>query len=177
MQDDVVLARRAAMGDGSAFAEIYRRCAPRIRRQLARMLHDPGEMEDVMQDALLRIYRGLDRFQGHSDLCTWTNRVAINTCLKHRHRARRRHDRETGLADALPAPAQDEPEAVALRHEVLARVARALAGLPDLQRRAVLLGPLRDRDTRATAALLGVAPGVVKRQLHRARVALRRAAA
>lgn len=159
------------------FADIYRRCVPRIRRQLARMLHDPDEVEDVLQDTLLGIYRNLDRFRGRSEPCTWAYRVAINTCLKHRHRMRRRREREVGLGDVLPAPACEEPEAVALRHEALASVASALPGLPALQRRALVLGPLAGSDLNATAALLGVEPGVVKRQLHRARVALRKAAA
>ncbi len=78
---DRELVDAAKDGDAEAFGTFMRRHQKRIYRLAAHMLRDASEAEDVTQDAFVRAYRALDRFDGRSEPFTWLYRIAVNLCL------------------------------------------------------------------------------------------------
>ena len=126
-------------------------------------------MDDALQEAYLKAYRGLDRFRPGRDFGAWLYRVTYNACIDElRKRKRSPVPREEPLDHTS---AQPGPERVVSASET---VRAALAELPTDQRVTVVLVDGQGFDHREVANILGVAPGTVASRLHRARAALRR---
>lgn len=94
---DEELVSRFQNGDASAFSEIFRRNQPTVSRLVARMLGVGSprssaveELEDLVQDVFVQVYRSLGSFRGQSRLGTWIYRIAINVVLMHRRSLRAR---------------------------------------------------------------------------------------
>jgi RNA polymerase sigma-70 factor (ECF subfamily) len=172
--DDLTL-QRAQRGESPAFAALVERYQRPVHALVGRMLVGRGSptVDDVAQEAFLRVYRGLPRFdpRGPARLGTWILTVATRACLN----ALRDHPRDVPAAE----PARDvsseasDPERSAADRDLARRVATAMAGLPEDQRAVLVLRAYHDFDYDEIAAALEVPVGTVKSRLGRAREALR----
>lgn len=166
------LAARAARGDGAAFAELVRRHDEQLRGLAYHLLEDRDLMDDVMQEAYLRAFRGLPRFRGGSSVATWLHRLTYNACMDELRRAGRRPSRAPlDEVDDQRSPAA-EPGAVVVRR---AELRAALTALPPGERAAVWLVDAAGFDYAAAGRVLDVPEGTVASRLARARPALRTA--
>lgn len=125
-----------------------------------------------MQEAFVKAYAALGRFREGAAFRPWLLRIVANeTTNLHRAAGRRRARERSAWALAEPlllAGADDDPAAAALGSERSAELVRALASLPEQQRRVVTFRYLLDLDEAETAAALGWPRGTVKSRLHRA---------
>ncbi len=80
MSEEVLL-EAARRGDEGAYAELVAPRRGELQAHCYRMLGSVQDAEDALQDALLRAWRGLPRFQGRSSVRSWLYRIATNTCL------------------------------------------------------------------------------------------------
>lgn len=135
----------------------------------------PADAEDLVQDTLLRAYRGMDTFDGRHPRA-WLLTIMRNTQI---NRTRRRRpvllDDHDAALDRL-GDEQDRyagPEAVVVGPQFDTVVAEGLAELPDRLRRAVELVDIDQLTYAEAAEVLGVPIGTVMSRLHRARVCLR----
>ncbi len=94
---DEELVERFQAGEAAAFSELFRRHQPAVARVVARMLGigQRGraatiELEDLVQDVFVQVYRSLESFRGQARLSTWVYRIAVNVVLMHRRSARAR---------------------------------------------------------------------------------------
>ena len=167
---DAALAERAARGDDRAVRWIVDRHLGPITRFAYRMLGDASEAEDIAQEAFLRLWRELPRWEPRARLTTWLHKVAHNLCVD-RLRARR------------PMSGQDAPELVDPRGEPLSQleahqrshaVARALAELPERQRAAVTLVYHQGLSNKQAAEVLGIEIDALESLLARGRQNLRK---
>jgi RNA polymerase sigma-70 factor, ECF subfamily len=166
LDDDIV--ERARRGDHDAFAAVVRHYDRDLRALVYRLLGDRDRMDDVLQEAYVRAFRGIPRFGRRASLGTWLYRIAYNACLDELRRARRAAVISLeGLEPPDPGP--DLDEAVMRRREL----ACALSGLAAEDRAAVLLVDAQGFDYRAAAEVMGVPWGTVASRLHRARARLR----
>lgn len=100
---------RARFGDRDAFDELVRPALGRLRGVVRRMVGDPDETEDVVQDALLRAYQKLGTFRGGSAFATWLVAIGTRASLDHlRTRKRWRPDAQVHARDYLHRTAEDE---------------------------------------------------------------------
>jgi RNA polymerase sigma-70 factor (ECF subfamily) len=161
----------AKRGDQHAFALLVKHYDPGLRALAYRLLGDPDRMDDALQEAYVKAFRGLSSFRGESSLGTWLYRIVYNACLDELKRDRRLV--QLPLEDAVdPAdPHPDVADAVAGR----SRLAEALAELTLEERAAVLLVDAQGFNYRSAGQVLGVPEGTVASRLNRARAALRRA--
>src|SRR6187431_667643 len=76
---DQQLVERAQKGDKRAFELLVLKYQRKLGRLLSRLVRDPGEVEDVTQEAFIKAYRALPNFRGDSAFYTWLYRIGINT--------------------------------------------------------------------------------------------------
>jgi RNA polymerase sigma-70 factor (ECF subfamily) len=179
---DLDLLGRARAGDFAAFEELVGRFQPRVYGLALRILGQPHDAEDVVQQTFLSMIEHLADFRGESAVAAWVLRIAANHALK---LLRKRRGRPTvPLADAddsfadLPhpqyiAPWRDDPADLASRHETRELIDRALAQLDDKYRAVFVLRDVEGFSVKETADLLGISEANVKVRLLRARLALR----
>lgn len=171
--DDLV--GRFRQGDLGAFEEIYRRHAGRLYSLACRMTGNPSDGEDLLQDIFVQVHRKLTTFKGESALATWLYRLAMNVCLDHLRSRGVRMDQVSDSidADGDPTPPADRGMEAAL---VVNRIdlERAIARLPEGSRAAFLLHDVEGFEHQEVAAILGIAEGTSKSQVHKARLRLRR---
>lgn len=159
------LVRRAQRGDRRAFEIVYRRLSGRIYALCLRMSADGRRAEELTQDAFVRAWERLDTFRGDAKFSTWLHRVAVNVVLQSRRAHGRRRDREE-LTDDLARYGTRAREAMPGTRLDLEK---AIAGLPDGAREALVLRDVQGYKYREIAEMMGVAVGTVKAQIHRAR--------
>ncbi len=158
-QSDDALLRRYVDGDGQAAAALTARLVPRLLGFCNRMLRDLAEAEDVVQEAMLRLWKMAPDWQpGGAKLSTWVFRVASNLCTD-----RLRKRRGVGL-DEIAEPECDRPgaEAQLLQAERLGALDAALGTLPDRQRQAVILRHLEGLANPEIAAILEISVEAVE---------------
>jgi len=156
-------------GDRAAFVKLFRFYDRRMRHVAWQVLGDRQAMEDVLQEAALRAFRGLTSFRGDSGAGTWLCRIAYTTAVDHV----RRRPRETPVdAHELPERALPDPSEAVV---ALMAFDQAFAALSDEQRVALLLIDREGLGYAAAAEVLGVAPGTIASRLFRARALLRAA--
>jgi RNA polymerase sigma-70 factor (ECF subfamily) len=148
---------------------------PRVRRLVHRLLGwsaRADELDDVVQDVLLKAWRNRATFRGDASLATWLASIAIRAAHDH---ARRTAVRRRLFAWLLP-PDAPAPEPAG-EPEPLERTRLAMQRLPHADREVLVLRYLEQRDVEAVAALLGVSRAAVDARLSRARQRLRAALA
>lgn len=176
---DSVLIATTLAGDRAAFGELIDRHRPRAVAVARRMLRDPLEAEDVVQDALLQAYLGLGGLRDAERFGAWLCGIAANLA-KMRLRAPARSfaslEELTGgrrVPPGLLATRDPSPEHAIEVRELLGLVRAAIDVLPDGQREVVLMHYVDGLSCQEIATLLGRSTGAVRVRLHRARGELR----
>jgi RNA polymerase sigma-70 factor (ECF subfamily) len=166
------LVGHVARGDEAAFRELYDRAAGQVLGTVRRVLRDPAQSEEVMQEVLLEVWRTAARFDPEAGsaaawIMTLAHRRAVDRVRSENSAARRE------LRAAVQVVDYDQvSEAVetSLEHE---RVRRCLTTLTDLQREAVTLAYYQGYTYGEVAELLGVAVGTVKTRMRDGLIRLR----
>jgi RNA polymerase sigma-70 factor, ECF subfamily len=78
---DGILVAAAKAGDQWAFAELCKRCSPMLYRTIYRIVSNPADTEDALQDCFLKAFRGLNNFDQRAAFSTWVTRIGINSAL------------------------------------------------------------------------------------------------
>ncbi len=163
------------------FMDLVRQHDRGLRMLAYRLLQDQTTMDDAMQDAYLKAFRGFSGFRRDAQARTWLYRIVYNTCLDRLRSERRRREVSLDLAaeiggdarsgSSLPAAGYglDPAEAVVRRSDLAA----ALASLPADQRAAVLMVDVAGFTYEEAAGVLDLRPGTVASRLHHARSLLR----
>ena len=164
-QEWVELARNS---DTRAFESLYRLHVDRVYGLCLRMTGNPGEAEDCAQETFIQAWSKLRLFRGDSSFGTWLHRVAVNTVLGRMRKSRREQDRLRAVAEAVDGPAMTS-DSGGMRD-----LERAMEELPSGARHVFVLYAVYGYSHEETAAMLGIASGTSKAQLHRARRLLAR---
>lgn len=170
---DRALVDRCRAGDLGAFEELYRQHSGKLFSLACRMLGNPSDAEDLLQDIFLQAHRKLDGFRGDSALATWLYRLAMNQCLDHLRSRTARTNQVTDTLDEEPGWYQPGQRGLAEQTVSKIDIERALARLPDGCRAAFVLHDVEGLEHREVAGILGIAEGTSKSQVHKARLRLR----
>ncbi len=165
LDDDVVL---AAGGDQSAFERLYRAHVARIHSLTRRML-GIHEADEVTQDIFVRTWQKLGQFRGDSAFSTWLHRLAVNVVIERRRSFAIQRERMTDDPSAL-----DFVEVAPPRPDLTVDFEHAIEHLPPGAREIFVLHDVEGYKHREIAALLDITAGTSKRQLHRARMLMRK---
>jgi RNA polymerase sigma-70 factor (ECF subfamily) len=161
-----------AKGDHAAFRAVYDQAAPAVLGTARRVLRDPAQSEEVMQEVLLEVWRTAARF----DPSLGSASAWIMTLAHRRAVDRVRHEQRAAARELRAATASidyDEVSDAAMASFEHERVRRCLGGLTDLQRESVTLAYYGGYSYREVAQLLGVAVGTVKTRMRDGLIRLR----
>jgi len=176
--DEEVLVQSGLRGDPEALERLFARYARPLYQTALRLLGNPEDAEDALQEGMLSAVRNLKRFEGRSKFSTWLTRIVINAALMQLRKQRARptvsleqedaEQRELTLGSRIPdaRPGPEETYAHKERFEILES---SLESLPPALQSAVWLRDVEGLSTAEAARALGLSEGTVKSQLHRAR--------
>jgi RNA polymerase sigma-70 factor, ECF subfamily len=169
---------RAREGDAEAFRELVEAYSPKLFRLAFRITGDEQTAEDAVQEAFLRAYRSLGRFDARSQFGTWLHRIAVNAALElvrkqQRHRSHHPHHHQEEEQQPLPSP-DPGPDRIALGLEVERAVRSALGDLSPMERTAFVLRHFEGRSIAEICDQLGLGASAGKQAVFRAVKKLRR---
>ena len=161
---DRALIERARRGDSRAFERLYREHVGRVHGLCLRMTRNPDLAADCVQDAFIKAWKALPKFEERASFSTWLHRIAVNTVLE---------KRRGSMANAemlVEDPTEYEEPVMVLDTPVEEEeLEAAIQSLPQGARDALVLCGVYGYEHSEAASMLGIAVGTCKAQLHRAR--------
>jgi RNA polymerase sigma-70 factor, ECF subfamily len=155
-------------GSAEDFDRLYRTAYPRVFRTLVAILADPAEAEDCAQDAFVHAFKAWNRWRPDAPAEAWIHRIAVNSAISYRRRARLRSVGELLRRLGRPAHGAD-PAEVATQPDLLG----ALRTIPPKLAAAIVLRHYHGYNNREIAASLGVSERTVGTRLRQAGERLR----
>jgi RNA polymerase sigma-70 factor (ECF subfamily) len=184
-EQDRALIERAKKGDRRAFRELVERHQRRAFAIALGLVRDENDAREIVQEAFLRVYRGLDAFHGGSSFFTWLYRIVTNLSIDLMRKPARRElelDETREIRDELDIPLLSrvdgaDPQDVVRRSEIAERIGNALDALPPYHRGVILMREVEGMSYEEMAEAMGVSKGTIMSRLFHARQKLQRALA
>jgi RNA polymerase sigma-70 factor (ECF subfamily) len=174
---DQLLVERVQAGEKQAFDLLVSKYQRRLMRLLSRIVHDPAEAEDVVQETFIKAYRALRHFRGDSAFYTWLYRIGINTAKNFLVMQGRRTPTSTDT-DAEQAEVFDDgehlrdintPESMLASKQIAQTVNAAMEALPVDLRTAIALREIEGLSYEEISAIMACPIGTVRSRIFRAR--------
>jgi len=170
--------RLAQTGDAAAFEHLYQIHSRRVYALCLRMVGNPADAEDLVQEAFLQLFRKIGTFRGESAFSTWLHRMTVNVVLMRLRKKALPTDslEETMEPDAENAGPKRDVGAPDLRLSgAVDRVnlERSIEKLPPGYRSVFVLHDVQGYEHNEIAGIMGCSVGNSKSQLHKARTRLR----
>ena len=167
--EDSALIQMTLAGQSEYFVALMDRHMSAVTRCVRSIVRNPTDAEDVLQETVLKVWRGLSTFRSESSFRTWLTRVAMNQAMEsHRRQGPSRSRRADVNLDAIAAARELQDESM-IRAEVVRTVRSAVAGLSPKYRQVLTLCGLQDLSARETAQRLHSTIPAVKTRLFRGR--------
>ena len=170
--------RRAQAGDSTAFEFLYQLHSRRVYALCLRMVGNPADAEDLMQEAFLQLFRKIGTFRGESAFSTWLHRMTVNVVLM-------RLRKKSLPTDSLEETLEPDAESSGPKRDVGApdlrlsgavdrvNLERSIEKLPPGYRTVFVLHDVQGYEHNEIAGIMGCSVGNSKSQLHKARTRLR----
>lgn len=184
-KNEAVLIRQLQAGDEQAFEAVFNKYSPKLYNVAQRILGEPADAAEVIQEVFLTVFRKAESFQGNSQFSTWLYRLTVNEALG-RIRKNKNRSKEVGYEEYLPKFADDGHHAVRpvvdwsdtveeqyAGQELRQLLSAALNQLKPVDKSVVVLSDVEGMADREIAKTLGLTVSAVKTRLHRARLFLR----
>jgi len=174
----LVLAARS--GCRMAFNELWNLYYRRVYRTVLGITNNPHDAEDALQDAFLRAFLALKRFEGRSTFYSWLTRIAINSALGILRKRRCRPEASLELdsqreGEDAPKEFRDlspNPEQIYAQQEERERLTQAMQRLPPELRKAIQTRITENCSVKELACRLNISEAATKSRLYRARILL-----
>ena len=185
-EDESALVLDLRSGIESAYETLILRFESPLYNIVSRLMDDPGDAADVVQEVFLKVFRNIGSFRHDSSLKTWIYRIAVNEARNHRRWFSRHRRHEVGLeADARGEPTERAPNAwlpdpgrspfeLALDRETQELIEEALLKVNPKFRVALVLREIEGLSYEEIAEVLDISLGTVKSRILRGRDALRK---
>ena len=173
---DELLLRRAQRGDPEAFGLLMEPMEQLVWRVCWHYTGDREASSDCAQDAMIRVWRGLESYRGDCAFESWVYRIAANCCMDWLRKKKRDRSvsmepmREQGFDPADTSPGTEDQ---VIAKDERRRLREAIALLPEDQREALVLTQLERVSYEEAARMLETTEGTVKSRVNRAKAKLR----
>lgn len=185
--DDTTLVERCQQGDQAAFRALVERYQRKVFNLAYGMVRNPDDAMELVQEAFVKAYRNLERFQGSSSFYTWLYRITVNVCIDFIRRTKKTaapldyddrvaHHEEVNQGEfpLVSSMGTETPSRVQGRRELGEQIQRALEGLSEAHREIVLLREVEGLSYSEIAEALDIPKGTVMSRLFHARQNLQR---
>jgi RNA polymerase sigma-70 factor (ECF subfamily) len=159
----------------TSFEALTRDLEPQLRSYLRRMVRNAADAEDLFQETLLRIARGLPGFEGRASAKNWAYRIASNVAIDFLRRSKRSTIVDFDAMPPEETATEDDDEDRLVLDEMNACVREVIESLPPRYRAALVLHHLEGKTAAETARILEISTGNAKIRIHRAKERLREA--
>jgi RNA polymerase sigma-70 factor, ECF subfamily len=179
--DDLALVERVKSGDLDAFSAIVDKYQNRIYSAVLNYVYNSEDAYDITQDAFVKAYSNLNRFNSSSAFYTWLYRIAINTAIDALRKRKSRpvesleDDKitQTGF-EPVGTDIADDPERSLANRELARHLQAAIGSLSNKLRSVIVLHDVEGLSQEEVAQIIGVPVGTVKSRVSRARAEIRR---
>jgi RNA polymerase sigma-70 factor (ECF subfamily) len=180
--EDLELIQELRDGSEEGYERLLQRFQLPVYNLALRLLSDPSDASDVVQEVFLKVFRNVDSFRGQSSLKTWIYRITVNEAHNHRRWFFRHRRKEVGLEDEgqdTRRPVDVVPDAgrspfdYVFDHEKQQLIEAALTRINPTFRATVVLRDIADLSYEEIADVLQISLGTVKSRILRGREALR----
>ena len=174
MVEDSALITKCLEGNAEAYGRLVDKYSARIINLAYAMLGDRHQAEDIAQDAFVRAFKGLPKFERKAKFSSWLYQIALNLCKDHL-KAKSRHARPTDeeqLRNMDGNPKEQAPRVI-IQDELSGKMREAINKLPVLYREAFVLRHLQGLEYEDVAAITTVPADTVRVRAYRAREMLR----
>jgi RNA polymerase sigma-70 factor (ECF subfamily) len=178
--EDHVLVAGLCAGQADAYETLLERFEQPVYSIVNRLLEDPSDSADVVQEVFLKVFRNVNSFRGDSSLKTWIYRIAVNEARNQRRWFGRHRAKETGMDLEAGVPREwladpgRSPYQVTLDHEAEHLLEAGLKRVNPHFRAALVLREIEGLSYEEIAAVEEISLGTVKSRILRGREALRR---
>lgn len=169
MYDEAILIKKVREGDIDAFKEIVTLYKKPIYNLCFRMLNSREEAEDATQEAFIKIYRGINTYNGKCKFSSWAFKIASNVCID----AIRKRKTYTVSIDDYEIPDEYTPEENYIDNEIKRDVNTAVESLPQMYKEVVIYYHFMNLSYKEISDILDEPMTKVKNRLYRARLMLR----
>lgn len=163
---------KALQGNQKAFRSIVEGHHSVAYAVVRAILGDREDVEDVLQNVFVKVYRGLHRFRGDSKLSTWIYQIARNEALNAVGKNRRSLEPLDNLE--ISGPENKSPEAEFVNRELRGHLEDALSQLDEAQRMTIELRYMAERSYNEIADIMNIPVGTVKTNIFRGKAQLKR---
>ena len=180
--EDQALISALQRAEAEAYETLIRRFQSPVYNLAWRLLDNPADAGDVVQEVFLKVFRNVDSFRGDSSLRTWIYRIAVNESHNRRRWLFRHRKGETAIDDVFPpddnreAPLVDTGETpfdFTMNREAQLLLEEGLAAISPAFRAALVLREIEEMSYEEIAHVLDISMGTVKSRIVRGREALR----
>ena len=176
-EGDQLLVERVQAGDRRAFDVLVSKYQRRLMRLVSRLVHDPAEAEDVVQETFIKAYRAFRHFRGDAAFYKWLYRIGINTAknylLTQGRRTPTSSDTDAGQAESFDDGNRlrdnNTPESVLASKQIAATVNAAMDVLPIELRTAIVLREIEGLSYEEISEIMACPIGTVRSRIFRAR--------
>lgn len=148
-----------------AFHLLVRKYQERVYHLIRKMVVDHEDTDDLVQETFIKVWKGLDKFQGESQLFTWIYRIATNECLRFLKKKRRKFF--VPVSDVAHELAQKIDQSPWIDgDDIQKKLQKALLTLPDKQRLVFNLKYFEEMKYEAIAEITGTSIGALKTSYH-----------
>jgi RNA polymerase sigma-70 factor (ECF subfamily) len=179
--NEKLLLKKAREGDIESFEALVRKYQGFIYNIALRMFANKEDASDIAQEALIKAYKNLKRFNERSLFSTWLYRITMNTCIDEQRKRQKQkiikfQDKDNDDTRSYIENIKDKgltPEEAALKKERMDALKKAIQSLPDKHKSIIILRDIKGMDYESIGEVLGISNGTVKSRISRARQRLK----
>ena len=170
MEDDIHYVRQVLAGDKQAYTHIINTYKNALYATILRMTKNPQTAQDLLQEAFIKVYEQLGKYDQRGTFKSWLYRVAVNHCLDQFRKKRIQHEQ----VEDMHLVSDSTPEIVFLKKEKSRELERLVSTLPEDERLILLLRYANELSYGEISETLCISLANVRNKLHRAKKKLRR---
>ncbi|MGN7386315.1 RNA polymerase sigma factor [Sporosarcina sp. SAFN-015] len=171
MEQEQLWVQQVLAGDKQAYAHIINKYKNQLYATILRMTKNPQDAQDFVQDAFIKVYRNLDKYDASGSFSGWIYRVAINHCMDEFRK--KRYSMTQIVIDEERVVEPNHPELVFLKKEKSRQLERLIATLPEDERLIILLRYVNEISYEEIGEVMEVPTSTVRNKLHRAKKKMR----
>lgn len=174
MEEEKKWIEEVRAGNMQAFTKIIDKYKNQLFATVLRMTKNPEDAQDLVQEAFIKVYEQLNKYDFKGSFSSWLYRVTINHCLDELRKKRYQVEHITFNEKGIESSEENEPEIVFLKKEKSRQLEKLIASLPEDERMIILLRYANERSYEEISELLHIPLSTVRNKLHRAKKKMRK---